>query len=368
MERERERETGARKARIHSELVLLCERITRFVRSQKKALDLLEVQVLYSASEVADHAVRQIPLSGEGLLQMVQDAGGKGGADWLRDIDVTASSETSPLPEAAQKEKEGRRCVGSAGNQGSSGSRPLGPFSAKTESPRSRSYSKTRRQSSLPSAPPMETQPSSKPLSSSTTPSPRPSKAPASRFIRTLQSTKQTNSATASDESSATSSSPASKSTTRQQYLPGFFSKQESSSEGSMMEETPSPALSVPPQQTQAASAANQTPGSGGKTGFCPSKKQSRGGGVTNAAVNQFVNTNTKYGTKHHIAIDQKTNRRLGPEERLFFSMSAWELPLNQTDTGASAFDTTLAIYMCMPYRVLGTVMTNAGNRRNASR
>lgn len=85
-------------------------------------------------------------------------------------------------------------------------------------------------------------------------------------------------------------------------------------------------------------------------------------------AVNTFPPSTVDYGTKHHIAIDQKTARRLGPEERLFLNVVAWELPLNSDQAPHTAFDTSMTVYFLMPYRVLGTVITAAGNRRNASR
>lgn len=85
-------------------------------------------------------------------------------------------------------------------------------------------------------------------------------------------------------------------------------------------------------------------------------------------AIGAFPNSTIAYGTKHHIAIDQKTARRIGPEERLFLNVTAWELPLNIPGTGATASDDHLTVYFLMPYRVLGTVITAAGNRRNASR
>lgn len=86
------------------------------------------------------------------------------------------------------------------------------------------------------------------------------------------------------------------------------------------------------------------------------------------SAITRFPQSNIEYGTKHHIAIDQKTARRIGPEERLFFNLTAWQLPLNQTDVENVATDDVLNLYVVLPYRVLGTVYTNAGNRRNASR
>lgn len=86
-------------------------------------------------------------------------------------------------------------------------------------------------------------------------------------------------------------------------------------------------------------------------------------------AINAFPRSNVDYGTKHHIAIDQKTARRIGPEERLFFIGTAWELPLDQaTNIGGEQSTTDITVYVNVPYRVLGTVITVAGNRRNASR
>lgn len=86
------------------------------------------------------------------------------------------------------------------------------------------------------------------------------------------------------------------------------------------------------------------------------------------SALTRFPATNVGYGTKHHIAIDQKTARRVGPEERLFFNMTIWQLPLDQSDIGGVNSDDVLNCYVVLPYRVLGTVYTNSGNRRNASR
>lgn len=84
--------------------------------------------------------------------------------------------------------------------------------------------------------------------------------------------------------------------------------------------------------------------------------------------ISEAPATNIDYGTKHHIAIDQKTARRVSSEERLFLTVTAWELPLNQTSALGNTTDSNVFIYGLMPYRVLGRVFTNAGNRRNASR
>lgn len=86
-------------------------------------------------------------------------------------------------------------------------------------------------------------------------------------------------------------------------------------------------------------------------------------------AINTFPQSNVDYGTKHHIAIDQKTARRIGPEERLFFVATAWELPLDQaTNIGGEQSTSSIVLYFNVPYRILGSVITVAGNRRNASR
>lgn len=71
-------------------------------------------------------------------------------------------------------------------------------------------------------------------------------------------------------------------------------------------------------------------------------------------------------GTKDGPAIDIKTARRLGPEERLFHNLSIQGLPLSQSSGGVVA--NTLQLYYLIDYRVLGTISSAAGNKRNASR
>lgn len=97
--------------------------------------------------------------------------------------------------------------------------------------------------------------------------------------------------------------------------------------------------------------------------------EQLASGNVAQQAVNKFPATNTAYGTKWAQGVDQKTARRIGPEERLFFIMSAWVAPLSNIVTGPdNSADSGPQIYCLFDYRVLGSVFTSAGNRRNASR
>lgn len=81
----------------------------------------------------------------------------------------------------------------------------------------------------------------------------------------------------------------------------------------------------------------------------------------------QFPSSVNAYGTKWHQTIDQKTMRRVGPEERLFFTFTVWGLPLDSNVLGSSP-DGYPTIYFLMDYRVLGTVFTAAGNRNNSNR
>lgn len=77
----------------------------------------------------------------------------------------------------------------------------------------------------------------------------------------------------------------------------------------------------------------------------------------------------TDYGTKWHQGVDQKTARRIGPEERLFLSVTANPLPLNRTTGGdGNGFLTPLRVWFLFDYRILATLGWNSGNRRNASR
>lgn len=79
--------------------------------------------------------------------------------------------------------------------------------------------------------------------------------------------------------------------------------------------------------------------------------------------VNQFPTTTAGYGNSRQ-QVDQKTARKIGPEERLFLNVSATELPIAP---GVNT-DSRIQLYFLFDYRVLATVFTSAGNRRNASR
>lgn len=90
-------------------------------------------------------------------------------------------------------------------------------------------------------------------------------------------------------------------------------------------------------------------------------------GNTIDQAISMFPNTNTEYGSAlTGTRVDQKTNRRLGPEERLFLNVTCRPLPLS----AASVFDAEAdsLIYLNFDYRLLGSVFTTGGNRRNASR
>lgn len=90
--------------------------------------------------------------------------------------------------------------------------------------------------------------------------------------------------------------------------------------------------------------------------------------GQTNQNVagrRNFPPTNTHYGSVRDGAhVDQKTNRVIGQEERLFLNLTAYVLPLNDADRLRSL----PFLYINFQYRALGSVFTNSGNRRNASR
>lgn len=89
----------------------------------------------------------------------------------------------------------------------------------------------------------------------------------------------------------------------------------------------------------------------------------------TLAAISRFPRTNADYGSKWSAGVDQKTARRIGPEERLFFFLTVEQLPINNTATnGVNITDDNVRVYCLFDYRVLASVFTSAGNRRNASR
>ncbi len=93
-------------------------------------------------------------------------------------------------------------------------------------------------------------------------------------------------------------------------------------------------------------------------------------GPIVNVITNFSPRSTPDYHTKHHIAIDQKTNRVIGPEERLFLNLTVWLLPLDGSSFGPFNKEANRArIYFVMPYRVVATgVSPSRGNRRNASR
>lgn len=86
------------------------------------------------------------------------------------------------------------------------------------------------------------------------------------------------------------------------------------------------------------------------------------------AFTRQFFPTNNFYSLGGGIAdgphVDQKTARIVGPEERLFLDVSV--TVLGETPTQPNANPITVAFWTDL--RVLGSMRSNVGNRRNASR
>jgi len=79
--------------------------------------------------------------------------------------------------------------------------------------------------------------------------------------------------------------------------------------------------------------------------------------------IGDFPHTNVEYGSVMDGAhLDQKTARVIGPDERLFFVASAMPLV-----GGTNEQDKTAIIIRLTP-RVLGSMRTSSGNRKNASR
>lgn len=72
-------------------------------------------------------------------------------------------------------------------------------------------------------------------------------------------------------------------------------------------------------------------------------------------------------GTKDGPAFDIRVKRRIGPEERLFMDVTLTALPVigssDETQVGLNG-----KFYANIQYRGLATLISNAGNRRNASR
>lgn len=87
----------------------------------------------------------------------------------------------------------------------------------------------------------------------------------------------------------------------------------------------------------------------------------------TQAAVAQYPTTNIAYGSGLTGArVDQKTKRRIGPEERLFLNVTLTPLPMDITNPPISNTANTVELHF--DYRVLGSVITVGGNRNNSSR
>lgn len=88
---------------------------------------------------------------------------------------------------------------------------------------------------------------------------------------------------------------------------------------------------------------------------------------VFNQLATQFQNSTQEVGgTKDGPALDVKTARRVAAEERLFLDISVQCLSLS-VPAGVTGSDNCF-MYFLFDYRVLGTILTNVGNRRNASR
>lgn len=99
-------------------------------------------------------------------------------------------------------------------------------------------------------------------------------------------------------------------------------------------------------------------------------KITTNGAAIIMEAVTQFPPTNMAYGNSKYQHIDQKTARRIGPEERLFLNITAWLIPYDETIGGSTnAIDNGYGVYFKMSYRALASrVNAMQGNRRNASR
>lgn len=74
--------------------------------------------------------------------------------------------------------------------------------------------------------------------------------------------------------------------------------------------------------------------------------------------------SNWGYGNSRQ-QVDQKTARRVGPEERLFLNVTTWPMPMARSDI---TFNGKGILEVTFDYRVLATLAINSGNRRNASR
>lgn len=90
-------------------------------------------------------------------------------------------------------------------------------------------------------------------------------------------------------------------------------------------------------------------------------------GNLIHTALQQFRESNHQVGASA-IKVDQKTARRIAAEERLYMTVTLWNLPLDKQSLIGSPNTNNFEVYLLFSYRVLGTIITNAGNRRNASR
>lgn len=86
--------------------------------------------------------------------------------------------------------------------------------------------------------------------------------------------------------------------------------------------------------------------------------------GTETEVYNSFPQNNANYGT-NGPKVDAKTNRVISEDERLIFNLTAWTLPYNQTGFSIAKVPTLCCNF---EYRALGSVFTQAGNRRNAVR
>lgn len=91
-------------------------------------------------------------------------------------------------------------------------------------------------------------------------------------------------------------------------------------------------------------------------------------GQIVNAPDGQvvaaFPGTSAGYGNaQHHI--DQKTARRVGPEERLILNVTCWAMP---SDAGEGIENSSHAFWGVFDYRVLGSLSMGSGNRGNSTR
>lgn len=92
------------------------------------------------------------------------------------------------------------------------------------------------------------------------------------------------------------------------------------------------------------------------------------GDNLTSQAIETFPQSNIGYGSPKYSHIDQKTIRRIGPEERLFMTITFFKIPYDEALSGAP-IDNNWRCYFMMSYRVLAQrVSPMMGNRRNATR